>query len=151
MAAKLFKLPNAISNMNGFFEREVNRIFYSVKPDKIVDFSCQNIYIAGMLARLCEDKQYVLHGSFLAYSGKTEKTVNAVRRFEKDNGFTELDLSALEDKLFTEKNEDGLFCPTPCCVIRIVTAAIFLFLRHESLRVAERQDTNNLLQNTAKA
>ncbi len=108
VAAKLFKRPNAISNMNGFFEREVNRIFYSVKPDKIVDFSCQNIYIAGMLARLCEDKQYVLHGSFFAYSGKTEKTVNAVRRFEKDNGFTELDLSALEDKLFTEKNEDGL-------------------------------------------
>ena len=50
-----------------------------------------------------------------------------------------------------EKNEVGLFGPTPCCVIRIVTAAIFLFLRHESLRVAERQDTNNLHQNTAKA
>lgn len=105
---KLFGLNKGITRLNALALREKDRLFYSIEPDRIVDFSCENIYLAMALAKMSGEKQYINHGDAIAYSPKNKRLVNAIRAFERENGFEELDFSADVKKLFIENNEDGL-------------------------------------------
>ncbi len=103
-----FKMLKNNKTFSDFFERERKRLFYSIEPEKIVDFSCENFLIAGMLSKMTGEKFYVKHGKFAAYSDKLKKTVSFVRTFEAEKGFSEIDLGEFEDKIFERCCEDGM-------------------------------------------
>lgn len=91
-----------------FFEREKNRLFYSIKPSKVVDFSCRSMLMAGILSRMTGDKEYILHGEWLAYAKRASKTVRSVMEYERKNNFKANDFSETENKIFLSKNSDGI-------------------------------------------
>lgn len=98
--------------VRGFFEREAKRVFYSIKPARVVDFSCGNIAIAGMLSCLTGEKQFVNHGDFYCQSNKYSKLESVIKKFETACGFTPYDMQEAETKLFLDSNEDGLANPS---------------------------------------
>lgn len=94
--------------LNTFFKRERNRLFYSIAPARIVDFSCQNIIISGILSKMQGEKKYILHGKWMCYSRLKNLLVKRSRKLEKKNGFLPFDFSQTEDKIFLDGNTDGL-------------------------------------------
>lgn len=91
-----------------FFEREKNRLFYSLKPDKIVDFSCANMFIAGVLSTMDGEKEYIVHGDYICYSKFVGKNVKYVRKYEKQKGFKEVDCSQEENQRYIEQIETNM-------------------------------------------
>lgn len=100
------KLNN--QQIDSFFEREAKRIFYSISPDKIVDFSSGNILIAGILSKLSGEKYYVKHGDFFCYNNKTIDKISRTKTFEKNNGFKEIDLFNEENNYYFENNKSDV-------------------------------------------
>jgi CDP-glycerol glycerophosphotransferase (TagB/SpsB family) len=92
--------------LSKFFESESNRLFYNIKPKKIVDFSCGNIVIAGLLNKLCDDKQYIEHGDFFCLSNKHKKRSELVKRFETLHGFKPYDMYERENQIYLETKDD---------------------------------------------
>lgn len=92
------------STLHRLYEREQNRMFFSFEPDKVVDFSCTNMIIAGMLSRMTGEKEYVVHGNYICYSKRVKKTVNRVRRYERKHDFNELNCFAAENELYLKVN-----------------------------------------------
>lgn len=95
--------------LDSFFEREANRRFHSIKPVKVVDFSCGDFIVAGMLSKLSGKKEYITHGDFYINSEKYAKTVRYVKNFEKANGFTEANHYKKENESYLELNEDKIY------------------------------------------
>lgn len=102
---KLFSSKKQFEHLGELFKREADRLLYSIKPNEIIDFSSNNIVIAGILTKLTGQKKYVRHGESIAFSKKNKKVLRFIRSIESDNGFEELDLSVQEDKLFCENND----------------------------------------------
>ena len=73
--------------LSALFSREVNRIFYSITPDRVVDFSCGNAFISGVLSCLSGDKEYIEHGSYHKISLRKELLVRSIKSFELSKGF----------------------------------------------------------------
>lgn len=96
------------STMKNFFEREAKRVFHSIKPARVVDFSCGNIIISGMLSCLSGEKQFVNHGDFYCQSNKYSKLEKLIKSFEQNCGFTACDMQQVETQIFLENNDDGL-------------------------------------------
>ncbi len=96
------------NKINKFFEREANRIFYSIKPDRIVDFSCGNILLAGVLSKLSGEKFYVSHGDFFCCNNKTIDKINRTKTFEKNNGFKEINMFDEENKYYFDNNKGDI-------------------------------------------
>lgn len=96
------------SCLDGFFKREARRVFHSIEPARVVDFSCGNLAIAGMLSHLSGEKQFVRHGDFMCSSQKHEKTELCVKNYEKAMGFVQYDMYDIENKLYLESNIDGI-------------------------------------------
>lgn len=94
--------------LSNFFEREAKRMFYSFEPDLVVDFSCGNVIISGLLQKLKGVKKNVKHGDFFAVAGKTQKTNKIVYKLEKESNFETVDLSDAENKAYVENNETGI-------------------------------------------
>lgn len=95
------------STLDEFFSRECGRLFYSIKPVKIVDFSCSNIVMAGVLSKMTGEKVYVNHGKFICNSKRMIKTIKYVKLYEESCGFSCLEYGDIEDQRFVENNEDG--------------------------------------------
>ncbi len=93
--------------LSNFFEREAKRMFYSFEPDMVVDFSCGNVIISGLLQKLKGKKKNVKHGDFFAVANKTKKINDFVYDFEKKNNFETVDLFEEENKAYVENNETG--------------------------------------------
>ena len=107
----LFRLFGAISlcgKLSAFFEREAKRMFYTFEPDLVVDFSCGNIIIAGILEKLKGKKQFIKHGDFFATKKITAKMNNKIQLFENKKGFEAVDLGEEENKAYAENNETGI-------------------------------------------
>ncbi len=102
---KLFGKVICGETLSLFFEREAKRMFYSFKPDLVVDFSCDNVVISGLLNKLKGHKKNVKHGDFFAIEGKTEKINDFVYAFENKNNFETIDLSETENQAYVEANE----------------------------------------------
>ena len=62
-------------------------MFYSFEPDLVVDFSCDNIIISGLLNKLKGKKKNVKHGDFFAVAHRAKKVYDFVCKFEKENKF----------------------------------------------------------------
>ncbi len=105
---RLFGAVLSQKTLSSFFEREAGRMFYSFEPDLVVDFSCGNVIISGLLNKLKGKKQYVKHGNFFAVKNRTEKINNFVHKFEEANGFEAVDLSEEENNAYVENNETGI-------------------------------------------
>ncbi|MEE1503369.1 MAG: CDP-glycerol glycerophosphotransferase family protein [Acutalibacteraceae bacterium] len=94
--------------LSNFFEREANRMFYSFEPDMVVDFSCGNVIISGLLQKLRGVKRNVKHGDFFAVADRTKKINDFVYDFEKANSFETVDLFEAENKAYVDNNETGI-------------------------------------------
>lgn len=94
--------------LSNFFEREANRMFYSFELDLVVDFSCGNVIISGLLQKLKGIKKNVKHGDFFAVAKRTKKINDFIYDFEKKNGFETVDLFEAENKAYVENNETGI-------------------------------------------
>ena len=73
--------------LNSLFEREAKRIFYSVKPERVVDFVCDNAFVSGVLSCLSGDKEYIEHGSYHKISRTKQSLTRNIKSFELSKGF----------------------------------------------------------------
>lgn len=105
---RVFKKINDSKTINAFFEREQNRIFYSIEPEKIVDFSCANVVLAGILSRMTGSKEYIIHGKYICNAPRTVKTISFVKKYEEKQGFKAVDCRTAEEQLFIQNHEDGI-------------------------------------------
>ncbi len=103
----LFGFDGFDKKISGAFNRETKRMFYSFEPDLVVDFSYDNIIIAGLLKMLKGKKQYVKHGDFFVNYKLVKKIRAFVKRYEKNNGFELVDISKEENKAYAENNQSG--------------------------------------------
>lgn len=90
-----------------FYKREAQRMFYGIKPTKIIDFSCGNMTLAGILSKMTGSKVFVKHGDYYTLSAKNLKKRNDIVEYEKDNGFTKEDYSSKETERYLKNNESG--------------------------------------------
>ncbi len=94
--------------LSNFFEREARRMFYSFTPDMVVDFSCGNAVIAGLLTKLSGKKKNVKHGDFFVVKNRAKKNAAFVYKLEKDSNFETVDLAEEENRAYAENNESGI-------------------------------------------
>lgn len=108
---------NSVNSLKGktldeFFEREAKRVFHSIQPARVVDFSCGNLVMAGLLSHLSGEKQFVNHGDFFCSSNRYEKLESKIKAYEKEMGFKSYDMYDVENKLYLDSNTDGLANPS---------------------------------------
>lgn len=105
---KLFHPLRDDNVLDVLYTREKNRLFYGFTPDKVVDFSCANMFIAGLLVRMTGNKEYIVHGNYFCNTKRTNKKIALVRQYESMHGFREVNCVAQENETFVQENEDGL-------------------------------------------
>lgn len=110
--AKLFKSSANAKALKEFYSREAQRMFYHIKPSKIVDFSCNNLAIAGMMASYDCDKEYIIHGDYFTITDKHRKNESFIKDFEAENGFEAIDMSEEENKIYLSNKEDEYAHPS---------------------------------------
>ncbi len=93
--------------LDSLFENEKNRLFYSVSPKKVVDFSCGNSVMAGVLSKMSGEKFFVRHGDYYAISKRFAKTESFVRSYELEHGFCEIDYREKENADYVLRNADN--------------------------------------------
>ena len=85
-----------------FFERENRRLFPTFKPLKVIDFTRNSGFMAGILSAFSCEKNYVLHGGF--YSGKVSKIA---RKLESKSDFKCIDNREIENNnVLNSKDEE---------------------------------------------
>lgn len=101
--------PNIYNSklLKNFFAREADRIFYKIKPAKVVDFSCDSTVMAGIISNLDGDKRYVSHGDYFCTSAKQSKIKKRVKEFERLKGFKPYDMFQQENNIYLDKIEDN--------------------------------------------
>lgn len=92
--------------LKDFFTRETDRMLYGIKPKKIVDFSCGNFAVAGMLSTFDCEKECIKHGDYFCSSKKFSNLENFVMKYEREKGFNIYDMSDEETALYLQ-NADG--------------------------------------------
>ncbi len=90
------------------FRREAGHLFYKITPEKIVDFSGGNTFIAGVLSQMTGEKEYIIHGDYFVRTARVEKRIAYSNLLEKSNGFKEVNYSEQENKFYLE-NDDNEF------------------------------------------
>lgn len=95
--------------LDSFFKREAKRRFYSIHPAKVVDFSCGNYIIAGMLSKLSGEKEFITHGDYFVTSQKFEENANYIKKFEKAHGFTEINNYNEENENYINRCKDEIY------------------------------------------
>lgn len=90
------------------YEREARRLFYSIKPEKIIDFSNANILISGILSKLSGKKYFALHGEYFSVRPRAAKKIEVSRKIEIEHGFEPLDYSKEENEEYLAADESGL-------------------------------------------
>ncbi len=105
---RFFGITKSSKYTNRLYEREAKRLFYSLKPDIVVDFSNANALMSGVLSKLEGEKHYVLHGKHFYVRPKARKKIEYSRKFESENGFKALNYREKEVERFLSANTDGL-------------------------------------------
>lgn len=104
--AKLFPGIYKSKILSRFFDREARRIYYNIKPSKVVDFSCGNFIMAGIISYLSGEKQYINHGDYFCKSRKNNKLELLIKKYEQSKGFVPYDMSERENKIYIESAQD---------------------------------------------
>lgn len=102
----LFKRSD--KRLTAFFEREAGRLFYGIKPDMVVDFSCGNLVMAGIINCLSQHKINIEHGDYFALSSRFQRKQQRVIDFEAANGFETVDYSQRENQFYITANDGEL-------------------------------------------
>lgn len=79
------------ASLDEFFEREANSRLHALKPAKVIDFSCGDFVMAGVLSKLTGKKEYIKHGDFYVPSKRFNEREHYINQFEKAAGFAEVD------------------------------------------------------------
>ena len=103
---RLFGIFKPDSALNNFFEREAGRMFYSINPDLVVDFSCANSVMAGILSKLKGEKRFVTHGDFYFVKKRAYDNIAFTHKFEEDSGFEKVSMKDFENQDFLNNKED---------------------------------------------
>ncbi len=82
LICSVFSIAKGNKMLDSFYKREARRMFYSMKPEIVIDFSCSDSIIAGMLAALSGEKFYLRGG------------MNYARKIEKSHGFQVVNIKA---------------------------------------------------------
>lgn len=75
------------ASLDELFCREAERLFYSIEPDRVVDFACDNAFVAGVLSKLGGEKEYIEHGAYHRISRRKQSLVRNVKAFELSSEF----------------------------------------------------------------
>lgn len=105
---RFFKITKSSKIMETLYEREAHRLFYSIKPDIVVDFSNANALMSGILSKLDGKKYYVLHGKHFYVRPKARKNIEFSRKMEANKGFDALNYRDKEAQMFVESSVSGL-------------------------------------------
>lgn len=105
---RFFGITKSNKTTEALFEREAHRMFYSLKPDMVVDFSNANTLMSGILSKLEGKKYYVLHGKHFYVRPKARKKIKYSRKFESEHGFEVLNYREKEVERFLATNKDGM-------------------------------------------
>lgn len=100
----IFKYNKKIDDL---LTRERDRLFYSITPKRIVDFSCGNTLIAGVLSKMTGEKIFVEHGKFFSVSPRFAKTAKYVKAYEKNCGFKCDNRVEIEEQQYLSENQDN--------------------------------------------
>lgn len=92
--------------LKAFFAREKQRLFYGIHPSKVVDLSCGNLAVAGILSRFDCEKENVTHGDFFCSSKKFLSLENFVKKYESAKGFNTCDMSAQENADYLKQDNE---------------------------------------------
>lgn len=101
-AAELLHKSKPNKTLKRFFSREAGRIFYNIKPSKVVDFSCRNLAFAGILGSLDGEKQYINRGDYFCISRRQSRRERRVKDFEKAIDFKPCDILKTENQIQLE-------------------------------------------------
>lgn len=104
---KRFGIYKNTRKMDDLLVRERERLFYSITPKRIVDFSCGNTLIAGVLSKMTGEKIFVNHGNFFSVSPRFARTEKFVKEYEKNYGFICDDRAEEEDEQYLAANADN--------------------------------------------
>lgn len=145
---RIFKKTKDSKTLSAFYKRECGRMFYSITPEKVVDFSCGNQTVAGMLAELSGKKEYVKH-DYMGDVRKNDAMVACVEKYEEKKGFKAVDINGCEiaeDKGIGYKDRPILKNIAPLYVVsqnrirqkfRLVCISSFVFKSHVPTRLSE--------------
>lgn len=92
----------ATKTLYGFFERENKRLFPSIEPCAVFDFTRNSGIAAGVLSKFDCEKHFVRHGGF--YSGKTSRIA---RKLEVKAHFKCIDNSEIENREVLNLNDEA--------------------------------------------
>lgn len=95
--------------LDAFFEREAQRRFHSIKPARVVDFSCGNFIIAGLLSKLSGEKEFINHGDYFLTSRHFVKNENIIKKYEKKWGFAEIDNFKQENEGYIKRSQEEIY------------------------------------------
>lgn len=104
---RFFGITKSSKTTDELYEREAHRLFYSLKPDIVVDFSNANTMMSGILSKLSGKKYYVLHGKHFYVRPKARKKIELSRKFESEHGFEAINYREKEVARFLATNTDG--------------------------------------------
>lgn len=93
-------------SLKEFFAREKQRLFYGINPSKVVDLSCGNLAVAGILNCFDCEKENVTHGDFFCSSKKFLSIESYVKKYEYENGFNTCDMSAQENENYLKQDNE---------------------------------------------
>ena len=95
-----------------FYQQEAQRLMFGIIPDLVVDFSCSNVLMSGIISMLPGDKRFIAHGDFFTAGARGQKRIDFCQNFETVHGFERLDYFDIENHIFLESNNDGLAHPS---------------------------------------
>ena len=105
----LFNKSKPSEKLNSFFEKEVNRRFYSLNPVKVIDFTSSNYIEAGVLSKLSGEKYNVHHGDFFLKSKINRYLEKFTKKLEKNYEFSEIDNSEKENALYIKNSAEEIY------------------------------------------
>lgn len=105
---RFFGITKFGKHIDNLYHREARRLFYSLKPEKVVDFSNANILISGILSQLSGKKYYAVHGDYFSVRTRAAKKIELSRKIETLHGFEPIDYSEEETAAFLAADETGL-------------------------------------------
>ncbi|MFR5876076.1 MAG: CDP-glycerol glycerophosphotransferase family protein [Eubacterium sp.] len=100
--------PKLSRKLNSVLCREAGRMFYNIMPSRVVDFYCGNFVMAGIIASLSGEKQYINHSDCFCVSRKQSKKEQRIKAFERSVGFEPYDMAGREKQIFFEGKKDNI-------------------------------------------
>ena len=87
-------------DLQEFYQKEADRLFGGILPQRVVDFSCHHGIAAGILNALPGEKYYAVHSKYLPALGK-----RGVQQQEEQWGFSPISLEKAQEEFLAKSPE----------------------------------------------